>query len=94
MAEQPDAARQYLLRLDALAAMLAAQRDPGLVVDVVAAAEDEETARAALVRGLGVSETGARVVMDLQIRRLTATRRAATEAEAAEVRQRLADLPE
>jgi DNA gyrase/topoisomerase IV subunit A len=89
-----DEARQHAARLDTLTAILAAQREPHRVVDLVAAAGDDDAARAAVAAGLGVSETGARAVLDMQVRRLNGAQRAAIDAEIGELRARIADLPE
>ncbi|NYJ05381.1 hypothetical protein [Petropleomorpha daqingensis] len=62
---------------DALEAVSAALADPHRTLDVLLAAADEDEARQRVAEAFEVSPEQAQVVLDMQFRLLTATRRAA-----------------
>ena len=61
------------------------------VFQIIEDSEDEDEARRRVGQLLGVGELGSRVVLDLQVRRLTRDQRQAIASRAEELRSRLPD---
>ena len=80
--------RDELMILDALEKAMD-RRDE--VFQIIEDSEDEDEARRRVGQLLGVGELGSRVVLDLQVRRLTRDQRQAIASRAEELRSKLPD---
>jgi DNA gyrase/topoisomerase IV subunit A len=80
--------RDELMILDAL---LRAMDRRDEVFQVIEDSEDEDEARRRVGQLLGVDELGSRVVLDMQVRRLTRDQRQRLASRAAELRSQLPD---